>query len=247
VATLLGRTEKRNERPTFTAATSSDSEQEVLGFLRPPARKSLSLADPRAELLPYLTDLEIQAALKVLVEKNLAVCEYTSGLGASPGLDLMTLRPGSETGQERLKVSTLLPRTIGVAVDGSDQSFRALNYAVQLAQLNNSRILILHVMLLPSHISPTTLSKLRGELSKEVEEIFSKIKGIGENGHVGIETRIVETSTSVVMAIVDFAEREKVDLMVLGTRGTSGIPKLMLGSTAAGVVSFAHCPTLVVR
>ena len=146
-----------------------------------------------------------------------------------------------------MRMTVALPQTIGVAVDGSDQSLRAMSYAVKLAGQNNSKIVCMHVILLPSHVSPDTLSKLRNELSEKARAILSQAKRVGEAANVKIETRTVETTTSVVMAIVDLAEKEKVDLMVLGTKGTSGIPKLMLGSTAAGVVSFAHCPTLVVR
>jgi nucleotide-binding universal stress UspA family protein len=38
-----------------------------------------------------------------------------------------------------------------------------------------------------------------------------------------------------------------VDLIVIGSRGLSGFKKLLLGSTASGVVAYAHCPVLVVK
>lgn len=79
------------------------------------------------------------------------------------------------------------------------------------------------------------------------EGILAKTKGIAAAEEVDIEGNTVETGGSVVKAIIDFAEGAGADLIVLGTRGTSGMPKLMLGSVAAGVVSFAHCPVLAVR
>jgi universal stress protein A len=44
-----------------------------------------------------------------------------------------------------------------------------------------------------------------------------------------------------------FAKNEKVDLIVVGTKGRCGIKNLLIGSVAKGVVDYAHCPVLVVR
>ncbi len=77
--------------------------------------------------------------------------------------------------------------------------------------------------------------------------MLGKAREMGEAIGVQIEGKTVETSRSVVMAIVDFADKEKADLIVMGTSGTSGMGKLMLGSVAAGTVSSAHCPVLAVR
>jgi nucleotide-binding universal stress UspA family protein len=49
------------------------------------------------------------------------------------------------------------------------------------------------------------------------------------------------------MAIVEYAERENIDLIVIGSRGLTGFRKLLLGSVASGVVTYAHCPVLVVK
>jgi nucleotide-binding universal stress UspA family protein len=46
---------------------------------------------------------------------------------------------------------------------------------------------------------------------------------------------------------VDCAEQKKVDLIVIGSRGLSGFKKLLLGSVASGVVTYSHCPVLVVK
>jgi nucleotide-binding universal stress UspA family protein len=54
-------------------------------------------------------------------------------------------------------------------------------------------------------------------------------------------------SLSTVGGIVAFAEKDNVDLIVIGTRGRSGFTKLLLGSVALGVVTYAHCPVKVVK
>lgn len=52
---------------------------------------------------------------------------------------------------------------------------------------------------------------------------------------------------SIVSEIIEFAERENIDLIIMGTRGRTGFKKLLLGSVASEVVNFAHCPVLVIR
>ena len=70
---------------------------------------------------------------------------------------------------------------------------------------------------------------------------------MNENGDIELKTEVVVSSTSVIAAIVDYAEHENVDLIVIGSRGRSGFKKLLLGSTASGVVTYATCPVLVVK
>jgi len=58
---------------------------------------------------------------------------------------------------------------------------------------------------------------------------------------------MIVSPTSVVPAIVDYAEKNKVDLIVTGTKGRSGFVKLLLGSVASGVVTYSTCPVMVVK
>ena len=46
---------------------------------------------------------------------------------------------------------------------------------------------------------------------------------------------------------MEYAERNYIDLIVMGTRGKTGFKRLLLGSTASGVVTYAHCPVLIVK
>jgi nucleotide-binding universal stress UspA family protein len=48
-------------------------------------------------------------------------------------------------------------------------------------------------------------------------------------------------------AIVDYAERGNVDLIVLGTRGRSGFKKMLLGSATTDIVTYATCPIMIVK
>lgn len=47
--------------------------------------------------------------------------------------------------------------------------------------------------------------------------------------------------------IVNYAENMNVELIVVGTRGRSGLKRLLLGSVASDVATYVHCPVLVVK
>lgn len=143
--------------------------------------------------------------------------------------------------------ATTLPKRIAVAVDGSDPSFRAVSYASNLAKAFGSTVVIMHVLLLPPGATGETLNAVRKEMSSKGEEVLKKASDLAKSSGVSTEKRIVETNRSISVAIVELASKEKADLIVLGTQGTSGYSKLMLGSTAAGTVSIATCPVLSVR
>ena len=61
------------------------------------------------------------------------------------------------------------------------------------------------------------------------------------------ETAIVEAETSTASTIVNYAESKNVDLLVIGSKGRTGLKKMLVGSTATDVVKYAHCPVVVVR
>ena len=59
--------------------------------------------------------------------------------------------------------------------------------------------------------------------------------------------RIIVSVSSIVGEIIGFADKQKVDLIILGTRGRTGFKKLLLASVAEGVVNHSSCPVMVVR
>jgi nucleotide-binding universal stress UspA family protein len=86
------------------------------------------------------------------------------------------------------------------------------------------------------------------QAGKVTEEWFSKIREKAEGCKVHFRSEVSDNSTlSVIGEIVDYAEREHVDVIVIGTKGHSEFEKLMMGSVSSGVATYAPCTVIVVR
>jgi nucleotide-binding universal stress UspA family protein len=145
-----------------------------------------------------------------------------------------------------------------VAVDGSEQSFKAAEYAIEIAKRYSAQIVALTVLDIskPKHLSSTfitaptygmkELEEERKEAQQWLDKIASMVSEKGNNNNVQFKSQI-ESSMSVEAAIANYVEEENIDLIVIGTRGRSGFKKLLLGSVASKVLTYAHCPVLVVK
>ena len=142
-----------------------------------------------------------------------------------------------------------------VAIDGSEESMKAVEYAISIAKRHNSELIGLSVIDIskPRHITSTFITaptygvERFEEDKKAAQELLDRIKSDCHKEGMELGTKIVEGSTSVEAAIVDYAEREDINLIVIGTRGRTGFKKLLLGSVALGVITYSHCPVIVVK
>jgi len=146
-----------------------------------------------------------------------------------------------------------LPGKLLVAVEGSepslrDSSMKAARYALKLASASHASLVAICVVQIPEYIEENTRASLRDELFRKSRGTLDEIEGLSSKSGVKFASKVIETSGGISTAICSFAEKENVDLVVLGTRSaTSSLTKMMLGSVASGVVGNAHCPVLVVR
>jgi nucleotide-binding universal stress UspA family protein len=140
-----------------------------------------------------------------------------------------------------------------VGIDGSEDSLRAADYAIEISQKYNAEIIALNVIVSYMTLFGPTIPPYILELKQEAQNYLNKVKEKIENStdsndehKVLLRTELIG-SLSAVDGIVAFAEKDNVDLIIVGTRGRSGFKKLLLGSVALGVVTYAHCPVIVVK
>ena len=142
-----------------------------------------------------------------------------------------------------------------VAIDGSEASLDAANYAIDVAKKYNAHLNALTVIdlskpryLTASFIAAPTygLRELK-ELKQSAQKWLDKVNALAAENNIRLTSQIVEDSVSPANSIINYAENEHIDLIVVGTRGRSSFKRLLLGSVASKVVTYASCPVMVVK
>lgn len=156
------------------------------------------------------------------------------------------------------KIHSAKFRKILIAIDGSTSSRKAADYGIEIAKKegqNNTQLIGLTVLdmsrprsLLSSFIAaPTYGLKELEEERKAAQQWLDEIRQKAEHKELSFKADIVEGLMSVGDAIINHAKSEKVDLIIVGTKGRSGFSEVLLGSVASKVVTYALCPVLVIK
>lgn len=139
-------------------------------------------------------------------------------------------------------------RNIVIATDGSENSQRAISYGIEIAKLSGATVHALYVVDTVSFSSipmDAGWESMYDTLKNEGEKAISEVK---ERGKVsGVEVREVLLEGHPSNEIIDFAEKNNVDLIVVGTLGKTGLDRFLMGSVAEKVVRGSKVPVLVVR
>lgn len=142
-----------------------------------------------------------------------------------------------------------------VAVDGSETSLNALAHATELATVNDARLTLVHVAnpaeymaLAPEflqHDSYEAAAVAQGNEVLDAAEAAARANGVGNI----VKHLLVANKGAREMAqeLVDYADGNGADLLVLGTHGRSGLMHLLMGSFAETVMRQSHLPLLIIR
>ena len=143
--------------------------------------------------------------------------------------------------------------TILVPVDFSEHSLHAIDYAIRLGRVFHSRLVLVHVYHFPVELltdwssygtlagSAEILEGLRKDREEQMAALVAEKSGAG----VPIDARVLEGTPF--SEICKAARAEGANLIVMGTRGLTGLKHVLIGSTAEKVVRKAPCPVLVLK
>lgn len=121
-------------------------------------------------------------------------------------------------------------------------SERAFATAINFARQNDAVLFIVHA--LPP---PTPIYEIESSLRPEAEKALRKLLQRADRLGVRAKRVLIKGSARVGNDIVKCARFFGVDLIVMGTRGSAGISRWLVGSHASRVIARAHCPVVVVR
>ncbi len=148
-------------------------------------------------------------------------------------------------------------KTIVVPTDGSDHARKAVSVAVDLAEKYGARVIAVHVMppidagSLPDELKRFAQNEIPGGTNRQVleaigEQILQEARSQSEGETApDVETRL-ETGDPAA-AILETAESEKADLIVMGSRGLSHLKGLLMGSVSHKVSQLSPCSCITVK
>ena len=142
-------------------------------------------------------------------------------------------------------------KSILCPVDFSDFSAAAYQYALSLAQYYKSRILVLHVVELWKYpfadygAYEADYAKFSSALNEGGEVQLRRF--VQEHSAHGIQPELVIHRGNAPNCILSVAQKQNIEVIVMGTHGRHGLTRLLMGSVAEAVVRAAPCPVLTVK
>lgn len=137
-----------------------------------------------------------------------------------------------------------------IPIDFSRHSLESLGFALSLAIYMPASYVLLHVVPPGEESFPLLAEFATVPLSRRLEEATLQLGQEAARRSLAHPKLLIETHVAVgvpFQEICHYAEREHVHLIVIGTHGRSGLPHLLIGSTAERVVQHASCPVLSVK
>ena len=136
-----------------------------------------------------------------------------------------------------------------VPYDGSSCSNKAFKISLELAKKHRTSIRIVtciqstqKIWLMDVGYDNSVFIKHKTAAKKDL----LKLEVIAKNEGIKSSSTII-VAQSIVKPLLSFAKSRKIDLIVMGSHGRTGLDKLFLGSIANGVLNRAHCPVLIIR
>jgi nucleotide-binding universal stress UspA family protein len=137
---------------------------------------------------------------------------------------------------------------IVVGVDGSHESDRALEWAVDEAELRESRIQVLCAWHVPTVVYSSGYTPMISPSADEATEHAARATAEGAADELrqrGFDAEGIVAHGNAAEALVEASA--EADLLVVGSRGHGGFTGLLLGSVSAQCAQHAHCPVVIVR
>jgi nucleotide-binding universal stress UspA family protein len=150
----------------------------------------------------------------------------------------------------RTEKSVIGLKTILVPIDFSDNSKKALRYAIPFAKQFNATLILMYVVeptIYPSDFGfgqvgfPNVEKELQDKAAEEMRELIATLVPSTVQSYSVVDSGIP------FIEITSYAQKKNIDLIIVATHGTTGVEHILFGSTAEKIIRKSPCPVLVVR
>ena len=137
-------------------------------------------------------------------------------------------------------------KNIVLAVDGSEYSHRAIEYAKSLTERYEANLWLVHIFSNTSDLlGYQDFEKLYAKRKSAGQTVLDSAKKILGSTTFKVHEELLEGSEA--EAILTVAENRQADLIVMGTRGFGAVKGLLVGSVSRKVIHLSTCPVMVVH
>lgn len=142
-------------------------------------------------------------------------------------------------------------KNILVPTDFSKQAESALKVAAQIAKKNNAKIYLLHILELPMHLTDLMSSGAPGPAPEAVffmKQTHKKFEEVLNQDYLK-DIDVIETVNfeDVLHGIINSSTKNNIDIIIMGSHGSTGFEELFIGSNAEKVVRTSKKPVLVIK
>lgn len=139
-------------------------------------------------------------------------------------------------------------KSILVPIDGSSAADNALKYAITVAQAFSAKLTIVYIVDLNVHMSAFEQVSGGGYIPEEIKQKgYSVLRAAEREVPNGLTADIRLEIGSPARRILDIADDDGIDLIVMGSRGLSKAKQILLGSVSHNVLVRAACPVMIIR
>ena len=133
-----------------------------------------------------------------------------------------------------------------VATDGSEQSMKAVQKALEMAQKEGAQVTLMSVAYYSKDDFDDMPPNIQDKLEAQAAAALNKAKSVFQAQKIPVEG-VLEAGVVPANNILRQAQEGNYDLLLIGSAGLTGIKRALMGSTAAKVVAQAPCSVMVIR
>jgi nucleotide-binding universal stress UspA family protein len=142
-------------------------------------------------------------------------------------------------------------KKILMPIDRSEYKKKILAYAFSLSKAWNADVTALHVIDVGGRVGysrdeETKLERIQ-KARKPAEELLNEIDLMAKKQGFHIEKEVIQGNNTVGKTIIDYGKKNKMDLIVIGTKGMTAVEEYFFGSVAKEVLRYSHCPVFAIR
>jgi len=137
-------------------------------------------------------------------------------------------------------------------IDRSKYKEKIIAYAISLGKAWGAEITAIHVIDPGRGVPGGRVKEKEREREEEAKReaeilLVQLIDPLAQKAGVTIRKEVIEESDSVAKSIIDYAKKNNMDVIVIGTKGMTSVEDFFLGSVANNVIHHAHCPVFAIR